>query len=192
MSILEVLDDVDVELAPAGYELVDGELVERVMGAEASWVAGKLHSLLEAYGESSKSGWSFVADLGYRCFDGRPKLVRKPDVSFVRRERLPGGLPKGDLRIPPGLAVEVVSPNETVYELDEKVEEYLAVGVPLVWVVNPQTRTVIVHRPDGRLTKLREADELSGEDVLPGFRCAVRDFLPPAGTGAEDATRQEP
>jgi Uma2 family endonuclease len=176
-----VLDRTDDDtLAPDGYELIDGQPVEKQMGAEAAWVAGRLNRRLDEYSERTGAGWAFASDLGYRCFAGRPKLVRKPDVSFVRRDRLPGGLPKGDLRIPPDLAVEVVSPNETVYELDEKVEEYLSVGTPRVWVVNPQARTVIVHRPDGTLTKHRDGDTLADEEVLPGFGCTVRDFLPPA------------
>ena len=79
--------------------------------------------------------------------------------------------------IAPNLAVEVVSPNDLVYEIDEKVEEYLEAGVELVWVVNPVTRTVRVHRADRPGVTLREMDELTGDDLLPGFRCRVSDLF---------------
>src|SRR5262249_28070605 len=96
--------------------------------------------------------------------------------------------PRGDIRVVPDLVVEVVSPNETVYELDGKVEQYLAVGVRLVWVVNPATRLVIVHRQDGSMAKVREGQHLEGEDVVPGFRCLVRDILlPPPEAPAGEA-----
>jgi Uma2 family endonuclease len=60
------------------------------------------------------------------------------------------------------------------------VEEYLRVGVKLVWVISPESRTVRVHRPDSSDTRLHEDDELTGEDVIPGFRCRVGDLFLPA------------
>jgi Uma2 family endonuclease len=120
------------------------------------------------------------ADSGYQCFPHDPGLVRKPDVSFVRRGRFPGDvLPKGWATIPPDLAVEVVSPNDRAYELDEKLGDYRKVDVPLVWVIYPESRTVMVYRRDGSVSLLLEDDELSGEDVIPGFRCPIREIFPP-------------
>ena len=57
--------------------------------------------------------------------------------------------------------------------------DYQKVAVPLVWVVNLKSRTVMVYRRDGSVSRLRETDELSGEDVIPGFLCPVRDLFPP-------------
>ena len=83
--------------------------------------------------------------------------MRKPDVSFVRKERLPEGLTsEGYLYIPPDLAVEVVSPNDLAYQVDHKVDEYLNAGVPLVWVINPESRKVFIHRRDMSVSVLRE------------------------------------
>jgi Uma2 family endonuclease len=161
------------------YELVGGQLVERKMGIESSWVAGRLLTRLGRFCEEHEVGWALPADNGYQCFPHDPGLVRRPDVSFVRYGRFPGGvLPKGWAKIPPDLAVEVISPNDTAYELDEKLEDYEKVGVPLVWVINPNSRAVRVHRGDGSVSYLHEDDELSGEDVIPGFRCPVREILP--------------
>jgi Uma2 family endonuclease len=110
--------------------------------------------------------------------------VRKPDVSLIFRDRLPAEqLEEGHLTLPPDLAVEVVSPNDSAYEVEEKVQEYLEVGVRLVWVVYPPTRTIHIHRADRTTAVIRSDDELTGEDLLPGFRCRVGDLfaaLPPA------------
>ena len=78
------------------------------------------------------------ADAGYQCFPHDPGLVRRPDASFVKAGRFPGDvLPKGWAKSPPDLAVEVVSPNDLVYELEEKLSDYRKAGVPLIWVIGP-------------------------------------------------------
>jgi len=162
------------------YELVGGRLVERKMGLESSWVGGRLLSRLDRFCEEHGLGWVFNADNGYECFPHDPGLVRRPDVSFIRFGRLPGEvLPKGWAKIPPDLAVEAILPNDTAYELDAKLEDYRKAGVPLVWVINPNARTVRIHRGDGSVGYLREDDEISGEEIIPGFRCPVREILPP-------------
>jgi Uma2 family endonuclease len=162
------------------YELIDGHPVEKHMGHESSFVGGEIRYKLRQYLDAHPGGWALPADAGYRCFPNRPRLVRKPDVSFIRSGRLPDErLPKGDVLMPPDLAVEVVSPNDLYNEVDVKVSEYLSVGVPLVWVVNPETRTACVFRPDGSARRLREDEEIDGGDVLPGFRCRLAEFFPP-------------
>jgi Uma2 family endonuclease len=162
------------------YELIDGHPVEKHMGGESSYVGGRIFHRLMQYLENHPGGWVLPSDAGYRCFPNRPKLVRKPDVSFLRLGRLPGErIPKGDIPITPDLAVEVVSPNDLYNEVDVKVSEYLDVGVPLVWVVNPEARTACVYRPDGSARRLRASEEIDGGDVLPGFRCRIAEFFPP-------------
>jgi Uma2 family endonuclease len=161
------------------YELVGGQLVERKMGAESTWVGGRLHSRLDRFCEEHEVGWAFHSECGYQCFPHELGRVRKPDVSFIRYGRLPGGvLPKGWVKIPPDLAVEVVSPNDIADELDEKLADYDKVRIPLIWVIYLGSRTVMVYRVDGSVNRLHEDDELSGESVIPGFRCPVREILP--------------
>jgi Uma2 family endonuclease len=163
------------------YELVDGRLVERGMGTTSSWIGGELHGRLREYCGQQRLGWTFPADASYQCFPDEPARVRKPDVSFIQFGRLPGEqLPEGHTRIAPDFAVEVVSPNDLALELDRTVKEYLAAGVRLVWVIFPDTRSARIHRANGSVAEVRENDELGGEDVIPGFRCTVRDLLPPA------------
>jgi Uma2 family endonuclease len=161
------------------YELVNGRLVERNMGAESSEVGGNLYFQLRLYSREHDLGRVWPADNGFQCFPHAPGLVRRPDVSFVKKGRLPGGVsPKGWVRIPPDLAVEVVSPNDTVGELEEKLDDYREAGVPLVWVIYPDQRKARVFRPDGSAVEVMEDGELSGEDIIPGFRCPLREILP--------------
>ncbi len=168
------------------YELVGGQLLERQMGMESSLVGSRLLSRLQRFCEEQGQGWTFNSDNGYQCFPHEPSLVRRPDLSFIRHGRLPGGMvPKGWAKIPPDLAVEVVSPNDNAYQLDDKLEDYEKVGVPLVWIVYPNSRTVLIRRSDGTMSHLHEDDILSGENVIPGFQCSVREIFPPLEPTAE-------
>lgn len=165
------------------YELVDGQLVDRGMGYESSYVGGELLFLLKAHVRTQRLGWVAPADAGFQCFPDAPEKVRKPDVSFVRADRMRSdSLPKGWVRMAPDLAAEVVSPNELFADVVTKADEYLAAGVALVWVIDPATERVHVYYPDGRGRILSSADELDGADVVPGFRCKVAElFRPPKG-----------
>ncbi len=163
-----------------GYELVDGELKNRNVSALSSWVGGRLLKLLSIHVDDNNLGWVFGADNGFQCFADSPRTVRKPDVSFVRADRLSAEeLEKGWLRVIPDLVVEVISPNDYWDEVNEKVELFHRVGVPLIWVVGVKTRTIQITRQDGSFVSLRESDELAGETIVPGFRCRVAELFPP-------------
>src|SRR5262249_31241537 len=73
----------------------------------------------------------------------------------------------------PTLAVEVLSPNDTIEEMHEKLATYRRAGVPLVWVLDPYSRVVWVHRPDAEPESFNIHEELSGEPHLSGFRVPV-------------------
>lgn len=178
LSPQELLDLPDA----ANYELVDGNLVERHTGSESSAVAVAIAALLANYVRPRRAGHLFTTDCGYRCFPDAPGKVRRPDVSFVRAGRLPDERPpEGYVEISPDLVVEVLSPGDLAYEIDEKVKDYLGAGVRLIWVVNPKTRMVRIHRPAGSplgsIGAASEADMITGEDVLPGFECQVAEFF---------------
>jgi Uma2 family endonuclease len=105
--------------------------------------------------------------------------------------RVPGEqLPQGHVFIPPDLAVEVISPKNRWYKVERKIDEYVSVRIPLIWVMNPDSRPVHIYRLDGTGTRLGDADELSTEPVLPGFRVRRADLLPsitrPAATPNPD------
>jgi Uma2 family endonuclease len=184
MSTIEVKHEITPEqlLAmpdSARFELIDGNLVERNVSVLSSLVEILVALRLAEFATNSQLGLVWGSSLGYQCFPQSPNKVRKPDVSFVRRDRFEASsLEDGFLKIRPDIVVEVVSPNDGKYEVDEKIEEYLSIGVPLVWIVNPETRIVEIHRLDGTVTKLHASDEISGESVLPGFLCPVANFFP--------------
>ena len=102
-----------------------------------------------------------------------PDTVRAPDVAFVRAERFPPGGVKGFFQGAPDIAVEVVSPSDRASEVAAKVRDWLQAGCSMVWVVDPENRTVTVHRSRKDITVLTEADMLTGGDVLPEFSMPV-------------------
>ncbi len=153
-----------------GFELVCGEPVEVGMGALSAWVGGEFLWHARTYLGEQPVGRLFNSEAGYELWADRPLEVRKPDASVVLSGRLPGDTPPlGWMQLAPDLAVEVVSKNEGAPRLETKIREYLSTGVRLIWVIYPETRTAYVHRADGSVSRLEEADALSGEDVLPGF-----------------------
>lgn len=161
------------------FELIDGELVERNMGAESSRIAQIINRRIDNYAEERNLGLVWGPDCGYQIFPDDPDKVRYPDGSFIASGRLPGDEPpRGHVRIAPDLALEVVSPNDLAWKVDEKVQDYLDAGVRLVWVVFPDTRAVFVYRPDADVKRLTPQDHLSGEDILPGFSVPVAELFP--------------
>src|SRR4051812_14896049 len=141
--------------------------------------------MLAVLGQDAGLGWVLDSEGSYKCFAEDPRKVRKPDVSFIRRGRLPDErIPDGHVRIAPDLAVEVVSPNDTAYEVEAKVLEYLAAGVPLVWVVNPQARTIHIYRADGSVERLLEESELTAPELLPDLHYKVAELFTPGSPRA--------
>ncbi len=160
-------------------ELVDGQIVEKDMSAESSEIELLFGARIMIFLMQHPVAKVYPASLGYRCFSDDPDKVRKPDASVIRLDRLtaledpnPGYMP-----IPPDLAIEVISPNDVTYDMDKKLREYFSAGFPLVWVADPNDRTITVRPLNGRPFILTEDDEITAEAALPGFRCKVRDFF---------------
>lgn len=152
------------------------------MGAIESWVANLIAYYLTDATLSKALGMVLSENTQYRCFPEDPNRVRKPDVSFISQDRMTADMLTGFVRIPPDIAVEIVSPHDGYREVEEKVAEYLAAGVRLVWVINPGQKMVRVHRTSGMPYDVGESEELTGEDVLPEFRLRVgRLFEIPGG-----------
>ncbi len=159
------------------YELVDGRLVELNVSVGSSFIVGKIACLLMDDVASPRIAHVFPLH-GYICFPGKPYRMRRPDISLILADRMTPELFKEDFTsIRPDLAVEVVSPNDLVLDLEDKLDDYRDAGIPLVWVVYPPTRRVRVFRPGMPPTDLTGDDELTGEAILPGFRCRVADLF---------------
>jgi Uma2 family endonuclease len=170
----------DVVLDREGYEFVNGEYVEKPMGTESDWIAMRLGILLGHFCLTRHLGYLFGANTAFQCYaDAFPldaDKFRKPDLAFIARGRLPT-LPKGYCKTVPDLAVEVISPGDEFAVIDIKIWEYQKIGVKLVWVIVPDTKTVHVHRINGTTQTLRGEGELSGEDVVPGFTCRLPELF---------------
>jgi Uma2 family endonuclease len=152
-------------------ELVDGELLEREMGQKSDSIAFCIGRLVGNHVADHDLGVCNGAQGSYQIFADDPDKVRIPDFSFTRKERLPkDSLADGHGRVVPDL---IVFANDSVKKLHGKINDFLKAGVPLIWIVYPETKTVQVHRQDGS-GKLLQIDEfLEGEAVLPGFRIEV-------------------
>ena len=157
-------------------ELVDGVLVEKVMGHQESRLAARLIFVLQSYLEEQDLGIVSGADGPHQIlFD----QVRFPDVAYIAYDRIPEG---ADPSTPvpdwiPTIAVEVLSRSNTKAEMTRKLRDYFEAGVELVWYVDPSDRTVRVYHSPEAVTTLTEADDLDGEQLLPGFRLSIRDWF---------------
>jgi Uma2 family endonuclease len=160
------------------HELIKGELIAMTpAGFGHGAVVLKIAGPLWQHVESSKLGLVLAAETGFKL-ESDPDTVRAPDVAFVRRERLPvGSLPAAFWIGAPDLAVEVLSPDDRVFEVEQKIADWLSAGASVVWVVNPKSRTVVVHQADAKARTLTVHDTLDGGDVVPGFRLAVADIF---------------
>ena len=158
-------------------ELVRGEVVESMPpGAEHGEIVIALGTLLRLLSKAGPGGY-VGTEAGF-ILSQQPDIVRGPDLSYVRASRIPtGGRPKAFWTISPDLAVEIVSPSETIGTVREKVRDFLTAGTPLVWTVYPDTREVVAHTPDGLARTYTEDDILEHPDVLPGFSCKVAELF---------------
>jgi Uma2 family endonuclease len=157
-------------------ELVDGALVEKVMGYRESLLALALAGFLRGFVLPRNLGLVSGPDGMMRLF---PLLVRIPDVAFTAWHRIPGRRvptePVPDLV--PDLAVEILSEGNTAEEMARKRTEYFAAGVRLVWLIDPASRTVAVYSGPDQSIVVDEAGTLDGAAVLPGFTLPVRDLF---------------
>jgi Uma2 family endonuclease len=157
-------------------ELVDGVLVEKAMGWRESLLAIALSAILQSFVRPRNLGLVAGADGPLRLASG---LVRMPDVAFVSWDRLPNRRVPSDPipALAPDLAVEVLSAGNTPGEMARKRQEYFAAGVRLVWLVDPEARTVEVYTDPEQSTVRHEAETLDGGAVLPGFALPLRELF---------------
>jgi len=164
----------DPNFADKSLELAEGVLIIMSRpGAEHGLTQGETYFHIRSFVGEHDPGYVTVESdyVLFKSLDGRD-TVRGPDVAFVAKARAPQGLPEDYVPFAPDLAVEVISPNDLVYEVEEKVDEYLRAGTRLVWVISPRSKTVIVHTKEG-VTAYDVNGTLDGGDVLPDFKLPV-------------------
>ena len=150
-------------------ELLYGELVMMSpAGAEHGLVAARFVRYLSEFVDEHELGVVLSSETGF-TIENDPDLVRAPDASFVKRDRIGAALPRTYIKGVPDLAVEVVSPGDSRREVAEKVNMWLAHGTQVVWVADARSKTLAIHRVGQTPVTLRLGDEVRDESLLPGF-----------------------
>jgi Uma2 family endonuclease len=174
-DLLQIPDDVL-------YEVVDGKIVEKVVGASQVEIASLLMEFLAPFVRTRKLG-RLLMEMVFRI-DVASNLQRRPDVAFVSHARWPFHRRVPDVAVwdmVPDLAIEVVSPSNTADDVQGKMHEYFNAGVSRVWVVYPRQKEVYVYSSPTQIEVLQLGQELDGGTLAPGFR------LPLAALFEDDA-----
>lgn len=153
-------------------ELVDGTLIEKVMGTFESLIAGRIITRINNYLEAHpKMGIALPADGMLKL---RIKLIRVPDASYISRENLKAGrFPRhGVAAVAPTIAVEVISEGNTRREMEEKLDEFFKFGAAEVWYVYPDSKLIVRYTSRQNSQELTEQETLT-TPVLPGFSCPI-------------------
>jgi Uma2 family endonuclease len=152
-------------------ELIRGEVYIKELFSPAHGIlCSEIMTALGAFVEDTDLGLVLGTGTGF-LVEQNPDSVIGIDVSFVSHERLEEveNL-DGFLPFAPDLAVEVMSPSNTMREMEEKVALYFGAGARAVWVFNPKKRTAAVYTSPSNVRILNEQETLEGGEVLPGFK----------------------
>jgi Uma2 family endonuclease len=159
------------------YEIVAGRPEEKAMGgARHGGIGARLLIRLGSYVEAQHLGGVYGPDTSFQIGPNE----RLPDIAFVAADRIPPeGEPQGMWPFAPDLAVEILSPTDLHEKVSGKIREYFAAGVRQVWLISPEFKTVTIYQSPTQVRMLTEEDDLSGDEILPGFRCRIRELFQP-------------
>ncbi|HZU14271.1 MAG TPA: Uma2 family endonuclease [Chloroflexota bacterium] len=162
------------------YELVEGRLVRMTpTGDRHNRTSARLFVAVYAFVAPRGLGEVYPQESGFLVSaSGDPDTVLAPDLAFVARDRVPQPSVEGFPRVVPDLVAEVISPSQTLPQLRQKADTWLAYGVKNAWILVPETHSVEVWSAGRPPIVLGEADILAGEDVLAGFEVRVADLFP--------------
>ncbi len=163
------------------FELIDGKLFEMSPpGYIHGRLAVKIARYMDIYVEEHDLG-TVTVETGYHPPDNRLTLL-SPDVAFLSSAKMPRPLPDKYIPLMPDLAVEILSPTDTLKQVRRKAAVYLHYGTQLVWIVLPTEKGVDVCRAvDGSRLDIEfvgSEGSLSGEQILPGFELDLADLFP--------------
>ena len=143
------------------------------------WETGNRNSEMtyqvQAWSRQTKTGKAFDSSTGFILPNG---AKRSPDASWVSQVRLDALNPNPDKFLPlaPDFAIELRSKSDNLRTVRQKMQEYMAVGVRLGWLINPQDKQVEIYRLNQPVEILQSPEQLSGEEVLPGFILELKEI----------------
>ncbi len=175
---LMTADELLVQQPPdKDVELVRGRMIVREPPKPFHGMyAANLCHLVSSYVRPARLGAVFAQDTGFQIASD-PDTVLAPDLAFIRAARLPSADEDGYWRIAPDLVAEIMSPSDRRKAVVRKVHDWLDVGVRVVWFIEPKQRRATIHFADGSEVVVPTDGDLSGGDVLPGFRCALNEVF---------------
>ena len=161
------------------HEVVDGELVmSPANDFFHGHIATRLSTALNVFVIERRLGVVLDSSTGFWMNN---RNCRAPDISFIPKERLRqmGFKPSTREFFPgaPDLAIEILSPNNTRREIDERLQDFFESGTQLAWIIDPEKRRVEVCQSPTRRAFLGSDDVLDGADLLPGFRYPVAELF---------------
>lgn len=171
------------------WELERGKVIEMPPPTKVhGFVCGNVARILGTYAAQTCRGYICTNDSGV-LIERDPDTVRGPDVCYYVDDQTADTMDRKYSLTLPILVVEVRSPNDTRMRIQRRMEQYLRVRIPMFWLVDPEERFVTVYQPGEISRTLDDQDELTGNAVLPDFRCRVAEFFstpgrPPASPGA--------
>jgi Uma2 family endonuclease len=159
------------------YELVEGRLVRMSpVTFDHGRVVLRMGFLLSRHLEQHPSG-VVGTEIGFKL-TSNPDTVRGPDIAFLKNERVPSRGERGYFKGSPDLVIEVLSPEDRPRETRQKIDGYIERGVSLVVVIDPGDKTATIFRPTtAKVTLTSETDVVDLGDVIPGFRCQLREIF---------------
>ena len=168
----------DLDLGEGVHELVRGEIIKMPQPRPQHGLACvNISFVLTLFGRRTGHGYAMSNDTAVVTARG-PDTVRGGDVLYYGNARWPRERVGRDLPpLVPDLVVEVRSPSDRPGAVGQKVAEYLAAGVAMVWVADPSTRTLTIHRPEAEPIVLGDTETIAELPELPGFTCTVAELF---------------
>jgi Uma2 family endonuclease len=159
------------------FELVRGEVVEMSRpGERHCLICLNAGTTLNLYARRRRKGYALSNDPGV-IVERDPDTVRGPDVAYFEKGKPYAEMNPKFTEGVPTLAIEVLSPNDRIGKVTRRVGELLKAGVQLVWVIDPEACDITVYRQGKDAYAVGMGQEITGDDVLPDFRCPVAEFF---------------
>ncbi len=159
------------------FELEKGRVVEVSRPGERHGVTcANTVRMIGNFAFDRKRGYVVSNDTGV-IWELDPDTIRGPDVMYYAAGRPFSEMNPKYSEEPPDVAVEVLSPTDRIKKVMRRATQFLGWGTRVVWILDPEDRTLIVLRADRAPEILDDTQEMIGDGPLEGFRCHVADFF---------------